>query len=77
MTVARDGFDVVGGAPLAGGAVRSFGDHRIAMAFAVAALCCAGPVAIDDFDCVAKSYPGFRAALAHLLGSDAIHEPAA
>ena len=34
------------------------GDHRIAMATAVAALA-AGPVELDDPSCVAKSYPGF------------------
>jgi 3-phosphoshikimate 1-carboxyvinyltransferase len=72
VTVESDGFEVAGGAPLAGGAVRSFGDHRIAMAFAIAALRCDGPVAIDDFECVAKSYPGFRADLARLLGGDPI-----
>jgi len=72
VTLVADGFDVVGGAPLVGASVRSFGDHRIAMALAIAALRCAGPVAIDDFGCVAKSYPGFRADLARLLGADPI-----
>jgi 3-phosphoshikimate 1-carboxyvinyltransferase len=70
VTLVADGFDVVGGAPLKGAPVRSFGDHRIAMAFAIAALRCDGPVAIDDFACVVKSYPGFRVDLARLLGAD-------
>jgi 3-phosphoshikimate 1-carboxyvinyltransferase len=72
ITVCAEGFEVTGGAPLTGASVRSFGDHRIAMAFAIAALRCEGPLAIDDFDCVAKSYPGFRADLARLLGADPI-----
>ncbi len=40
-------------------AVRSHGDHRMAMSLAVAALRAAGPVTIEDAGCVAKSYPGF------------------
>lgn len=74
ITVSADGFEVTGGESLKGGGVRSFGDHRIAMAFAIAALRCDGPVAIDDFGCVAKSYPGFRADLARLLGADPIRD---
>ena len=38
--------------------VTAAGDHRIAMAMAVAALS-TGPVELDDASCVAKSYPGF------------------
>ena len=41
-------------------AVTAAGDHRIAMAMAVAALA-AGPLALDDSSCVAKSFPGFWA----------------
>jgi 3-phosphoshikimate 1-carboxyvinyltransferase len=66
----EDGFDVTGGAALRGAAVRSRGDHRIAMALAIAALRADGPTAIDDFACAAISYPGFRADLARLLGED-------
>ncbi|MCQ2379377.1 MAG: 3-phosphoshikimate 1-carboxyvinyltransferase [Victivallaceae bacterium] len=39
--------------------VRSFGDHRVAMAAAVAATAADAPVVIDDAGCAAKSYPGF------------------
>ncbi len=39
-------------------AVTAAGDHRIAMAMAVAALA-AGPLELDDPSCVAKSFPGF------------------
>lgn len=54
------GGDIVicGGAP-AGGRVGVHGDHRIAMAAAVAAAGCSAPVIIDDAECVKKSYPRF------------------
>jgi 3-phosphoshikimate 1-carboxyvinyltransferase len=44
---------------LAGGAVDSRGDHRIAMAFAVAALKARAPIEIADVANVATSFPGF------------------
>ena len=50
---------IVHGGGMAGGAVDSFGDHRIAMAAAVAALCCTGPVRISGAAAVEKSYPAF------------------
>ncbi len=46
-------------APLLGGCVKSYGDHRIAMAAAIAATVCKKPVTITGAECVAKSYPGF------------------
>ncbi|MGH9077545.1 MAG: 3-phosphoshikimate 1-carboxyvinyltransferase [Acidimicrobiales bacterium] len=49
-----------GGLPLAGGRVRSHGDHRVAMAMAVAGLACSGPVAVQGWAAVATSYPGFE-----------------
>jgi 3-phosphoshikimate 1-carboxyvinyltransferase len=58
----HDGLVVHGGAgrPPAGGAVDAAGDHRIAMALAVAGLACAGPVRITGWEAVATSYPAFR-----------------
>jgi len=53
-----DGAVIEGGA-LAGGAVESLGDHRIAMAFAVAGQLADGEVAIADVANVATSFPGF------------------
>jgi 3-phosphoshikimate 1-carboxyvinyltransferase len=63
-----DGFVVEGkpGRPLAAAHVHADGDHRIAMAAAVAALVADGPTHIDDADNVATSYPGFAAALTRL-----------
>jgi 3-phosphoshikimate 1-carboxyvinyltransferase len=50
---------LVSGARLAGGAVRTRHDHRMAMAASVAALVTDAGVTIDDAACVSKSYPGF------------------
>lgn len=49
----------ISGKPLAGGVVDARGDHRVAMAAAVAATICAGPVTILGAQCVDKSYPAF------------------
>ena len=61
----KDGFVVAGssGAPLQGATVRSHGDHRIAMALAVAALVADGTTRVEGWDAVATSYPGFAEAL--------------
>ena len=63
-----DGLVVTGGGPLGGGSVDSVGDHRIAMALAVAGL--ASPWAtttrIAGWDAVATSYPGFADMLEQL-----------
>ena len=63
-----DGFVVEGrpDRPLRAAHVHADGDHRIAMAAAVAALVADGPTTIDDADNVATSYPGFAQALAQL-----------
>jgi len=56
-----DGLAVTArGGRLRGGTVTSHGDHRIAMALAVAGLAAAGPVRIEGWDAVATSYPGFE-----------------
>lgn len=54
-----DGLVVGGGRGLRGGTVSSRGDHRVAMAMAVAALAGEGGAVIDGWDAVATSYPGF------------------
>ena len=54
-----DGLIVRCERPPAGGEVDAAGDHRIAMAFAVAATRCTGPVVIRGAEAVGKSYPGF------------------
>lgn len=57
----QDALTITGVPELAGGEIRAWGDHRIAMMAAVAALCCRNPVTIDDPLCVRKSYPDFWA----------------
>jgi 3-phosphoshikimate 1-carboxyvinyltransferase len=57
-----DGLVVEGsaGAPLPGGAVRSHGDHRVAMALAVAGLVSRDGVDVEGWAAVETSYPGFK-----------------
>lgn len=55
----ESGLVITGGAPLTGGVVDSFRDHRIAMSAAVAACAASGAVEVIDSECVAKSYPRF------------------
>jgi len=61
-----DGVSIQGGASLHSATVESQGDHRIAMALAVAGLVASGPTTIEDADCVAVSYPDFFADLQEL-----------
>lgn len=56
-----DGLIVAGrnGEPLRGAEIDPRGDHRIAMAMAVAGFACSGETVIHDADCVGVSFPGF------------------
>jgi len=56
------------GGVLRGARIDSAGDHRLAMAAAVAALAAQGTTIIDGFACVATSYPGFLEDLTELAG---------
>jgi 3-phosphoshikimate 1-carboxyvinyltransferase len=67
ITALPDGFIVRGPTRLHGAAVDAAGDHRIAMALAVAALTADGPTTISGWDCVAVSYPGFEQDLERLV----------
>ncbi|MDP8976453.1 MAG: 3-phosphoshikimate 1-carboxyvinyltransferase [Actinomycetota bacterium] len=55
-----DGLVVQGGSRLHDGRVRSHGDHRVAMALAVAGLSSAGTTRIEGWDAVTTSYPDFE-----------------
>lgn len=55
----EDGFSLEGPQRMKGGRVTSFGDHRIAMAFGIAALASEAEIQIDNPDCVNVSFPGF------------------
>ncbi len=62
----EDGLKIPGGQSLHGAELDSFGDHRIAMAFAVAALRAEGDTKIHRADAAVISCPGFFAALEEL-----------
>ena len=62
-----DGMVIRGGRPVSGGQVSSYYDHRVAMSLAVAALVAEGPVYIENFECVAISFPRFREQLLSLM----------
>lgn len=61
-----DGFIVEGPSALRSGVVDSHGDHRLAMALAVAGLVADGQVVVENADCVADSFPGFVEAMREL-----------
>ncbi len=67
-----DGLEIHGRAQLRGARLSSFGDHRIAMAFAVAGMFADGETVIQDVDCVATSYPGFHKKLSELANPKTI-----
>jgi len=62
-----DGMAIRGPGTLNGAAVDARGDHRIAMALAVAALAAAGSTEIAGWESVAVSYPGFLGDLDRLV----------
>ncbi len=68
VTGTEDGMVIRGGRPLHGAVIDSFLDHRIAMTFAVAALCAEGTTEIRGAECVNISYPDFYKDLARLSG---------
>ena len=65
-TNSPDGFHVRGRNRLRGGEVDAKNDHRLAMAFAIAALGASGPTVIHDAGAAAVSYPEFFSVLESL-----------
>ncbi|MCL2336447.1 MAG: 3-phosphoshikimate 1-carboxyvinyltransferase [Firmicutes bacterium] len=59
ITERPDGFIIQGGRQLQGTSCESYGDHRIAMAAAVAGLSAQGTTTVKGAECVDISYPGF------------------
>lgn len=55
----EDGMIIYGKAPLKGGVIKSYSDHRMAMLGAIASLICTEPVRIDDVTSINISYPNF------------------
>jgi 3-phosphoshikimate 1-carboxyvinyltransferase len=62
-----DGLVVPGRQKLRGAELDSFGDHRIAMAFTVAALCAEGESALTGADAAGVSFPEFFPTLRRLV----------
>lgn len=62
-----DGFSIRGAGAPEGGTADAHGDHRIAMALAIAALAARRPSTIEGADAVVISYPGFFDTLARLV----------
>lgn len=63
----EDGFEIEGVEVLKGAPIKTFGDHRIAMAFSIAGLLAEGETIIDNPECVAISYPNFYKDLESVL----------
>jgi len=63
----QDGLKIPGGQSLRGAELESFDDHRIAMAFSIAALRAQGETLIRGSECAAISYPAFFSALESLV----------
>ncbi len=70
-----DGLTITGGRPLHGARLASYGDHRIAMAFAIAGLFADGETIIEDCDCIDTSYPGFSETLGQIIASSTNGQP--
>ncbi len=70
----QDGLRITGGARLRGAVVGSRGDHRMAMALAVAALFADGETRVEDVACVETSFPGFAKLLAEVAPDCGIRE---
>ena len=67
VTATDDGMIIVGGKELQGTTIKTYKDHRIAMAFAVAGLIANGKTDFDDEKCCVISYPNFFETLNRLL----------
>lgn len=63
-----DGMIINGGSQLTAAVCDSHGDHRVAMAAAIAGLAASGETLINNAECVDVSFPGFSAKLEELIG---------
>ena len=68
----EDGFTVEGPTRLYGASCSSFGDHRIAIALAVAGLIAEGVTTIDGAECIDISFPEFIATARKVCGEDSL-----
>jgi 3-phosphoshikimate 1-carboxyvinyltransferase len=63
----EDGYEVIGG-ELKSASVKSYGDHRVAMSFAIAGL--KTPMSIEDTQCIQTSFPNFVELLSEIAKVD-------
>jgi 3-phosphoshikimate 1-carboxyvinyltransferase len=68
IVVREDGFEIPGGQTFHPATLDSFGDHRIAMAFTVAALAADGESVVEDAGAASVSFPEFYTTLESLRG---------
>jgi 3-phosphoshikimate 1-carboxyvinyltransferase len=66
ITTTHDSLEIPGRQKLQAAEIQSCGDHRIAMAFAVAALTASGPCRIHDAEAASVSYPEFYTTLRNI-----------
>jgi 3-phosphoshikimate 1-carboxyvinyltransferase len=66
VTTTPDGLEIPGRQQLKAAEIQSYGDHRIAMAFAIAALAAAGPCIIHDAQAASVSFPEFYVTLQNI-----------
>jgi 3-phosphoshikimate 1-carboxyvinyltransferase len=64
-----DGMVIQGPQKIRGGMTHSHGDHRIAMAMAIAGLMSESPLSVQNESCIAVSFPGFEKTLRELVVS--------
>ncbi len=67
IVATEDGMIIQGKTKISGGKVNSYGDHRIGMMLAIAALIADGEVTLENADAVAVSYPTFFEHLHQLI----------
>ncbi len=67
VEASADRLKIYGSRKLTGDLIKTFNDHRIAMAFSIAGLFAEGETVIDNADCVAVSYPDFFNDLSSLI----------
>ena len=63
----NDGFTIEGPSKLNGTTIRTFGDHRIAMAFTIAGLVSNGEIKLDNYKCIDISFPEFFKTLKDII----------
>jgi 3-phosphoshikimate 1-carboxyvinyltransferase len=68
IELSQDGFEIPGKQRFHAAEVDSFGDHRIAMAFSIAALAADGPCTVQNADAASVSFPEFFATLQRVAG---------